>query len=125
MESLATISRFFNLTRQHRCTDEEYTESLNHLHYWRPTTEILRTLQHERLLNYSQLINDTDLLSIIRNNASSTFVTMSRNAASRINRLILQNLFSANLFVSSVQVDNDEPPTNIFKGMRIIVTQNR
>lgn len=39
--------------------------------------------------------------------------------------LILQNLFSPELFVGTIQMDNNDPPTNIFKGMRIILTQNR
>jgi ATP-dependent exoDNAse (exonuclease V) alpha subunit len=39
--------------------------------------------------------------------------------------LVLKNLFNPNLHVGTVQMDNDDPPTNIFKGMRIILTQNR
>jgi hypothetical protein len=125
LDSLPRISRSFKLTRQHRCVDEEYSEILNHLLYWRPTLDILDKLHEGRLLHESPYISDTDLLSIIRDNASSTFVTVSRNAVSRINTLVLQNLFTSNLHVAKVQMDNDDPPTDIFKGMRIILTQNR
>lgn len=86
---------------------------------------MLEKLQHGRLLHQSQSINDTELLSIIRDNDSSTFVTVSQNALSRINNLILKNLFSPNLYVGTVQMDNEDPFTDIFKGMRIIITQNR
>ena len=125
LQSLPSISRSFNLIRQHRCVDKEYSEILDHLRSWKPTSDILEKLQHERLLHNSEIINDTDLLCIIHNNASSIFLTVSRNAALRINRLILENLFNANLLVGTVEMDNDEGPTNIFKGMRIMFTQNR
>ena len=125
LESLPRICRSFNLTRQYRCVDEQYSEILNHLRCWKPTVDMLDKLHEGRLLHHSQSINDTDLLSIIRDNASSTFVTISRNAVTRINMLVLKNLFTANLHVGTVQMDNDNPPTNIFKGMRIILMQNR
>ena len=124
-DSLARISRTFNLTRQHRCEDEEYSEILDHLRYWQPTPEILHKLQHERLLCHQPSISDAHLLDIIQNNACSTFITVSRNAVLRINRLVLENFFCANMLVGTVQMDNDEPPTNIYKGMRVVFTQNR
>ena len=37
----------------------------------------------------------------------------------------MQNLFNPNLFVGTVQTDNDEPPSNIYQGMSIILMQNR
>ena len=37
----------------------------------------------------------------------------------------MQNLFNPNLFVGTVQMDNDEPPSNIYQGMHIILMQNR
>ena len=77
LSSLASISRSFNLTRQHRCMDEEYSEILNHLRYWKPTREILSKLQHDRLLHDKPSINDADLLHIIRNNADSMFLAVS------------------------------------------------
>ena len=42
-----------------------------------------------------------------------------------INSLILQNFFPENLCVGTVQMDNDEPSVNIYKGMRVVFTQNR
>ncbi len=109
LESLPRICRSFNLTRQHRCVDEQYSDILNHLRCWKPTVDMLDKLHEGRLLHHSQSINDTDLLSIIRDNASSTFVTISRNAVTRINMLVLKNLFTANLHVGTVQMDNDNP----------------
>ena len=124
-DSLARISRNFNLTRQHRCEDEEYSEILNYLRYWKPTPQILHKLQHERLLCHEQSISDAHLLDIIQNNAYSTFITVSRNAVLRIKRLVLENFFCANMLVGTVQMDNDEPSANIYKGMRVVFTQNR
>lgn len=125
LPSLSNISRCYNLTNQYRCIDSEYSEILNHLRCWKPTPEILHTLQHERLLHYSASITDAELLSIIREKAASTFLTVSRNAVSRINNLILHNVFSQNLCVATIQMDNEDPPTNIYRGMRVVITQNR
>ena len=78
LESLPRILRSFNLTHQHCCINEEYSQILNQLHYWRPTIHMLEKLQHGRLLHQSQSINDTELLSIIRADASSTFLTVKK-----------------------------------------------
>ena len=83
LEGLTRMCQNFNLTSQHRCTDEEYSEILNHLRYWKPTPQILHKLQQQRLLHTTHSINDTELLQIIQNNANSTFLTVSRNAVSR------------------------------------------
>lgn len=125
LPSLANISRSYNLTRQYRCIDSHYSDILNHLRCWKPTPEILRTLQHERLLHLSDSITDRELLSIIRENASSITVTVTRNAVLRINRLILQNLFAHEQCVGTIQMDHDDPPMNVYKGMRVLITQNR
>ena len=82
-------------------------------------------LGHRRLLHGKPSINDADLLHIIRNNADSTFLAVSRNAVSRINSLVLQNLFPPNTSVGNVQMNNDELPVNIYKGMRVVIMQNR
>ena len=66
---------------------------LNHLRYWKPTSQIFHKLQHERLLCRQPSISDAHLLDIIQNNAYSTFITVSRNAVLRINRLVLENFF--------------------------------
>ena len=119
------MSRNFNLARQHCCEGEEYSEISNHLRCWQPTPQTLHKLQHERLLCDEPSINDADLLDIIRNNGYSTFIAVSRNAVLGMNRLVLENFFCANMLVGTVQMDNDEPPANIYKGMRVVFTQNR
>ena len=69
-------------------------------------------------------INDADVLNIIRNNAYSTFLAVSRNAVLRINNLVKQNFFSVDMCVGTVQMDNDEPPVNIYRGMHVVFSQN-
>ena len=71
------------------------------------------------------MINDADLLYIIHNNADSTFLPVSWNAVSQINTLVLQNLFSPNMCVGNIQMDSDDPSVNIYRGMRIVIKQNR
>ena len=62
---------------------------------------------------------------IIRNDADSTFLPVSRNAASRINTLVMQNLFPPNTCVGNIRLDNDDPPVNTYGGMDIVIKQNR
>ena len=70
-------------------------------------------------------MNNADLLYIIRNNVDSTFLAVSRNAVSQINTIVLQNLFRPNMCVGNIQMDSDDPPVNIYRGMRIVIKQNR
>lgn len=86
---------------------------------------MLNTLQKDRLLHNSRTISDSALLYILQKHTSSTFLTISRNAVSRINGLILQHIYPRDAYVGKVQMDNNEPPCEIFKGMRVILTQNR
>lgn len=98
---------------------------MEHVRYWKPTPEILTQLHHGHLLHTSASVSDATLLSIIRKNASSTFLIVTRNAALRINSMVLPYLFPANLYVGTLKMDDEQPPTEIYKGMRIIFTQNR
>lgn len=123
--SFGTISQSYLLTEQYRCIDQQYSEILDHLRCCRPTSQLLQLLQQGRLLTSCAEVTDSQLLSVIRAHASSTFVTVSRNAVTRINTLILNNLFPENTLLGNIQMDNDQPPTNIFKGMRVAITQNR
>ena len=125
LPTLNVISNAYNLTQQYRCTDQQYSEILDHRRWWKPTAEIMRVLQQDRLLHDLREISDRQLLSVIRNNLSSTFLAVSRNAVSRINNLILQNLFPSNSLLAAVKMDDDEPPKNIYRDMRVLITQNR
>ena len=124
-ECLTNVSYSYHLTEQYRCIDQQYSEILDHLRTCKPTKTILDLLQHGRLLTTSAEIDDTKLLSLIRAHASSTFLTVSRNAVARINNLILRNLLPGSMLLGAIQMDNDQPPSNIFRGMRVIITQNR
>ena len=37
----------------------------------------------------------------------------------------MQNFFSVDMCVGTVQMDNDEPSINIYRGMRVVFSQNR
>lgn len=123
--TFSNIANSFNLTQQHRCIDKDYENILEHIRFWKPTLDMLKKLHNERLLHHSRNIDDNTLLAIIKEHPSSTFLTVSRNAVSRINSLILQHLFATGLYLGTVQMDNKETPCDIFKGMRVILTQNR
>ena len=90
LEELTRIPRNLNLTSQHGCIDDKYLEILNHLHYWKPTPQILHKLQQERLMHTTQSINKTELSQIILNSVSQCSFT-------NYQCLILQNFFPRKL----------------------------
>lgn len=52
-------------------------------------------------------------------------LTASRNRAQKINDIAVQTLFMGKTAFSSVQMDNADSQMLLFKGMRVIITQNR
>ena len=120
MVSQASIPLHAHILRtvpeQYRCIDKGYSEILDHLRHSKPTIEMVNMLEHGRLLTTCDEIDDTKLLAVIRKNIASTFLTVSRNAVTRINNLVINNLFPDNTLLSTVQMDNEQPPTNVYQG---------
>ena len=52
-------------------------------------------------------------------------LTVSRNAAQRINDIAVQTIFMGKTAFASVQMHSSESQMLLFKGMRVIITQNR
>ena len=55
----------------------------------------------------------------------STFITVSRNAANRINKVFLDNNFNDTALLGHVDCDCDLGRIPIYKDMRVMITQNR
>ena len=52
-------------------------------------------------------------------------LTVSRNAAQRINEIAVQTIFMGMTAFASIEMDNAQSPKLLFKGMRVIIMQNR
>ena len=76
----------FTLYSQHRCTDQQYQEILNHLRYWRPTRSVLNRLNAaENVLVPSSVVNDAHIVHALREYPNATVITVSRAACNRVN----------------------------------------
>ena len=51
-------------------------------------------------------------------------MTFTKQAANRVNHIVIQHLFSNHSLVAIAKLDNDLPPTALYIGMRIIITRN-
>ena len=121
-----TISLRHELVDQFRCSDPEYYEILNHIRHWKPTNSILSTLHSGgRLLSNDDNVSDELIYNTFCNFPLSTFVTVTKAACNRVNNIVCTHVFSASDMLGTIQLDNSEEPTEVYKNMRVIITQNR
>ena len=69
-------------------------------------------------------MTDDHIMEAYRMHTDTTVLPFTRRAANHINDLMTARLFHVAPLVTA-QLDNDLPPTNIYAGMRIVITQNR
>ena len=55
----------------------------------------------------------------------ASFLTVSREASWRVNAAVISALFDTTSPLTTIQYDNDLPPSPVYKDMRVIITQNR
>ena len=110
---------------QHRCRDLKFQEYLNYLRYYKPSKAFLRELFKDRTLCRGNEPSQEQLRSILLENSESLVLTVSRKAAQRVNDIAVHAIFMGKTAFASVQMDNTESQMVLFKGMRVIITQNR
>ncbi|KAK3748528.1 hypothetical protein QZH41_012375, partial [Actinostola sp. cb2023] len=116
----------FTFHEQHRCADDEYREILNHLRYSSPTKRILTLLNSPPHLLYEhEHIFNTQIIQAITDHADSTVITVSKAGAAKVNSVIIDHFFNRDRALGTIQMDDDGPPTSIYKKMKVIITQNR
>lgn len=114
----------YTLVTQYRCEDQQYYDMLNHLRYFVPSLTFLSELHKGRVLVTGRPVEDDDLYIALSQFPASTFLTVSRRSANRINRVALERLFS-DPPLDVIQYDCDMPPMPVYRGMKVLVTQNR
>ena len=112
-----------NLQGQHRVGDERYLQFLDHIRHWIPQHS-LSDLQDGHLITEEGEVTDDHIMEAYRMHTDTTVLPFTRRAANHINDLMTARLFHVAPLVTA-QLDNDLPPTNIYAGMRIVITQNR
>lgn len=69
-------------------------------------------------------ITDNDVFVALCQLPGYTFSTVSRKATNLVNRVAVQHLFTT-VLLAQIQYDCDLPPISIYRGMQVIITQNR
>lgn len=113
-----------NFINQHRCVDQEFQDILNVIRYYKPSRRTLKSLHGNRVLCSSTPL-DEELLAILRNHPDGMILTVSKAATATINRIAVQNLFLDTDPCGQVVFDNDDGLQPLYKGMKVIITQNR
>ena len=123
-EKLPAITNKVILTEQHRNDDDDYARFLTHIRSWRPSQHLLDHIQKDRVL-FNDEPTDDDILHALTNHPNSTVITVSHKAANRINRVVLNTILDKSLFLADVECDSALGTIPIYKGMRVMITQNR
>lgn len=86
-EQLPKITTKVLLTERHRSEDNDYAKFLQHIGHWRPSQNLLDKIQIGRTL-FDNDPTDEQLLKALTENPNSTVITVSHNAANRINQVV-------------------------------------
>ena len=124
-EQLRKITSKVVLTEQYRNDDHEYQTFLDHIRHWRPSQNLLDQIQCGKVL-FDKDPRDEDLLhALLNNNPNSTVITVSNNAANRINNVVLDHILDKSMLLGHVECDSDLGRIPVYKGMKVMITQNR
>ena len=121
---LTNITVKILLTVQHRSEDEYYSGFLQHVRLWCPSEHLLNEIQAEKTL-YTEDSTDEELLKCLQNFPTSTVITVSHNAANRINNVVLNSIFDSSSCLGYVNSDCDLGRIPVYQGMKVMITQNR
>ena len=74
---------------------------------------------------YTEDSTDEELLKCLQNFPTSTVITVSHNAANRINNVVLNSIFNSSSCLGYVNSDCDLGRIPVYQGMKVMITQNR
>lgn len=115
----------FLLYGQHRIEDSEYFNILSHIRHWQPTQSFLDNLQKDRVIFPDSNIQKDVLIRYFIEDSHTTILTFSNAAADHANNIILQCLFATDEPLAYLNLDDNAECTAIYKGMKVMITQNR
>lgn len=119
------MCKCFSLHVQHRCEDEDLQQFLNTIRHFIPSASLLSHIQEGKVLCPNGIVNDCDIIRAIKQQPLATFLTVSRKAANRVNKCVLESLFHSPQPIATVQMDCELDVCPLYKGMRVMITQNR
>ena len=123
-ESILHDRRFYSLVykytlvTQYRCKDQQYYDMLNHLRYFVPSLTFLSELHKGRVLVTGRPVKDDDLYIALSVSCLHFSYSISPFCQPH------QRLFSDSP-LDVIRYDCDMPPMPVYRGMKVLATQNR
>ena len=121
---LRKVCQIHSLYQQFRCTDKAYMDFLQYIRYSRPQQYVVDNFQHPLLLFEQSDITDFDIWHTVEDAPDTTFLTVSRAAANRVNNIVIAPAFQSKTPLSTIPLENDVNDYLPFHDMRVVVTQN-
>ena len=81
LDKNSTVVQFFT---QHRCQDPQFQELLDNIRHYRPSSTLLKELHGQRILYFNEPTDD-DIFKVLTEMPDAIMLTVSRNAANRVN----------------------------------------
>ena len=113
-----------NPTSQYRIHDNFLLSFLHHIRYYRPTPDLLATLQHDRVLSTADIVTETIIQSIFHHHPTYFFLTISSAASDFINTSIMSSQ-SHSLPSCTVHCTPDLLSVPLYNGLPIMLLENR
>ena len=97
---------------------------LQYIRYSRPQQYVVDNFQHPLLLFEQSDITDFDIWHTVEDAPDTTFLTVSRAAANRVNNIVIASAFQNKTPLSTIPLENDVNDFPPFRDMHVVVTQN-
>ena len=94
---------------------------MHHIRYESPTQDMIDSLSKDGVLCHSQAVTE-NVYDILKHFPESLVLTVTHNAASFINEVIISNVFKDHPL--ALVVSDNESLTTIHKGMKLMLTRN-
>ena len=85
----------YTLRGQHRVEDHDYIKFLDHIRHWKPTQQLLDTLQEGRVLCPDAVLRTEKIIQALQSHPD-TVLRFTNEAANELNNVITSTLFSNN-----------------------------
>lgn len=131
VESMLQEPKFFRLVNHYRLTtqcrieDEDYERFVNHIRFWTPSQPLLDAIQDGQVVSPNSVPTENEISDIVLQHPHATVLTVSRRASVIVNKAVISRIFGNRDPLAQVQCDYDMEPIYIYKGMRVLITQNR
>ena len=104
VKALSKITVKVLLTKQHRNSGGDYEKFLEHIRFWQPSQSLLTKIQQGKVL-HDEEPTDEELLQTLTLYQTSTVITVSRHAAIRVNKVVMNHILDKSMFLGYIQSD--------------------